>query len=320
MAAIRGVASVAVLILTMAACSSALHLTPAAPTAAPEALPSGPSAAGGYTRTVSVADATGGTRDAIVHRPDGLGRGTPLVVVLHGAFGSAEATRAATGWDALADREGFLVAYPSGSGRTWNAGLCCGPAHARNVDDVDFLHRLVERLVEAEGVDRHRVYAVGMSNGAMMAYAWACQRPDDLAGIGPVAGALVSECAPSSPVNVVALHGTADRNVPIAGGIGPRSVTRYDYPSLANTLSPFLAADKCTPAPRRNDRGPLHISTFNCVGGAGVTVAVVDGLGHEWPGAKHADPVRKLLQDKVAPPLDATAFLWSHLRGSTATS
>lgn len=311
-AAIRWAVSVVVLVLTMGACSSALPPPPDATgsSAAPD----------GFTRTVSLAAATG-ARTAVVHRPGGLRAGMPLVVVLHGAFGSGEHTRTATGWDALADREGFMVAYPNGYGRTWNAGRCCGVAFNQKIDDVAFLHQLTEHLVQAEGVDRERVYAVGMSNGAMMAYAWACYRPEDLAGIGPVAGALVADCQPKSPVNVVALHGTADRNVPISGGVGPRSVTRYKYPSLAASVVPFVNADRCTPAPRRNDRAPLHVSTFNCVSGAGVTVAVVEGLGHEWPGARPADPVRKLLQEKVAPPLlDATTFLWSQLRGSSAIS
>jgi polyhydroxybutyrate depolymerase len=310
--AIRWAASVAVLVLTMGACSSAVPPPPAPeiPAAAP----------GGYTRTISLATDSG-QRTAIVHRPAGLRAGMPLVVVLHGAFGSGEHTRAATGWDALADREGFMVAYPNGHGRTWNAGKCCGPAFNHKVDDVEYLHRLTQHLAQTEGVDRERVYAVGMSNGAMMAYAWACRRPEDLAGIGPVAGAMVSDCQPKSPVNVVAVHGTADRNVPISGGVGPRSVTRYNYPSLASSLTPFVNADRCTPAPKRNDRAPLHVSTFNCVSGDGVTVAVIDGLGHEWPGARPSDPVRKLIRDKVSSaPLDATTFLWSHLRVASAIS
>jgi polyhydroxybutyrate depolymerase len=312
-AAIRWVAALAVLVVTGVACSSAP--APAPPPVRAEA-PSLPPAS-----TSTVALAVGGmSRTAIVHRPAGLPSGAPLVIVMHGAYGSGEQTRAATGWDALADREGFVVAYPNGAWRTWNAGRCCGPAHVHNVDDVEFLHMLVDEMVQQEGIDRHRVYAVGLSNGAMMAYAWACARPDDLAGIGAVAGALVADCPNPPAVNVVALHGTADRNVPIHGGVGPNSVTRFNYPTLAATIAPFLISDRCTPAPRRNDRAPLHVSTFNCAAGAGVTVAVVDGMDHQWPGAKSSDPIRKL-KDKVAPaPLDATAFLWSHLRSSTTIS
>ncbi|MDT7620629.1 MAG: polyhydroxybutyrate depolymerase, partial [Pseudonocardiales bacterium] len=186
MAAVRWATLMAVLAVVVAGCASA----PAA--AAPA--PSAPT-----NRTVTLASSVG-PRNAIVHRPSGLPANSPLVVVIHGAYGSAEQMRSSLGWDALADKDGFEVAYPNGFGKFWNAGYCCGIAHTRNVDDVGFLHGLVGQLVTQDGVDPRRVYAVGMSNGAMMTYAWACARPEDLAGIGPVAGALVAPCQPAPAI------------------------------------------------------------------------------------------------------------------------
>jgi polyhydroxybutyrate depolymerase len=265
-------------------------------------------------RTVTVASASG-NRTAIVHRPAGLAPNSPLVVVMHGAGGTAEQVRTSFGWDNLADRDGFEVAYPNGLGRYWNAGKCCGPPHARHVDDLGFLHGLVQRLAAQDGVDPRRVYAVGMSNGAMMAYAWACALPDDLAGIGPVAGALVAPCTPAPAITVVAVHGTGDRSVPINGGVGPRSVSHYDYPALAVSLAPFVAADRCGTLPKRTERPMVQISTWTCASDRNITVAVVNGLGHEWPGARPTDALKRLMRQPVA--LDATTFLWSHLRTST---
>ncbi|MBV9315010.1 MAG: hypothetical protein JO100_15060 [Pseudonocardia sp.] len=346
--AVVRVAAVAVVAIVMAACSSARGASPSAPVAQPEPahaaptpvvpgsasatprvplasatpglpgssvtpdLSEAPASPIAINRTVTV-DTEAGPRTAVVHHPAGLHRGAPMVVVLHGAYGSGEQARNTFGWDALADREGVLVAYPNGVGRTWNAGHCCGPAHNAKIDDVAFLHRLVEQLVVQDGVDRYRVYAVGMSNGAMMAYAWACGRPHDLAGIGPVAGALVTDCPQPPVLNVVAVHGGADHSVPVTGGIGPKSVTRFKYPPLATTLAPFLAADRCAPTPRRNDRAAVHVSTYDCLSGAGVTVAVIDGVGHDWPGSRVFDPVRRVLRESFVP-LDATNFLWTHLR------
>jgi polyhydroxybutyrate depolymerase len=267
------------------------------------------------TRTVTLRSAAG-PRTAIVHRPPGRTFGElPLVVVLHGAYGSAEQTRATYGWDALADREHFVVAYPNGKSHFWNAGYCCGPPHTKNVDDVAFLHDLRDVLIQRDGVDPKRVYAVGMSNGAMMTYAWACARPTDLAGIGPVAGALVAPCQPAPSVSVVAVHGSADRSVPINGGVGPRSVSHYDYPSLASSLSPFVAADGCAPLPARTQHVPVQFSTWTCANDRNVVLAVVDGLGHDWPGARPADTLKRVLRQQPGP-LDATTFLWSHLRSS----
>lgn len=266
-------------------------------------------------RVVSLASPVG-PRTAVVHRPTNLTRNAPLVVVMHGAGGSADQVRSTFGWDGLADRDGFEVAYPNGFNKYWNAGYCCGVPHARDVDDVGFLHQLVELLVTQDGVDPRRVYAVGMSNGAMMAYAWACARPQDLAGIGPVAGALVAPCRPTPAITVVAVHGTADRSVPLAGGVGPRSVSHYPYPSVMQSLAPFVAADHCVGAPRRSDQPPLRLSTWTCGGERSVTLAVISGLGHEWPGARASGPT-SVLSHQPAPPLDATTFLWTHLRGSS---
>jgi len=300
MGAARWAGAVAILAMVVAGCATGLTAVADAPTAP-------------VNRTVTLASAVG-PRTAIVHRPTGLARNSPLVVVMHGAGGTGEQVRSTFGWDALADREGFEVAYPNGFGRYWNAGFCCGAPHARHVDDLGFLHGLVAQLVAEDGVDARRVYAVGMSNGAMMAYAWACARPEDLAGIGPVAGALVAPCQPAPAITVVAVHGTADRSVPISGGVGPKSVSHYDYPSVAVSLAPFVAADKCAPMPKRTDRPSVQLSTWTCSGDRNVTLAVVSGLGHEWPGARPASPVKRVMRPPA--PLDATTFLWSHLRTS----
>ncbi|WP_156935276.1 alpha/beta hydrolase family esterase [Pseudonocardia spinosispora] len=306
-AAVRWTGVVAVVVALLSACTvlTACAEPPPKPVAAAP-LPA--------NRTVTLATPSG-PRTAIVHHPAGRPRNLPLVVVIHGAYGSAEQTKASFGWDSLADREGFVVAYPNGMNHFWNAGYCCGAPHTKNIDDVAFLHQLRDRLIAQDGVDPKRVYAVGMSNGAMMTYAWACARPSDLAGIGPVAGALVAQCDPAPAITVVAIHGTADRNVPINGGVGPRSVSHYDYPSLASTLSPFVAADGCNPMPVNTDRPPVRFSTWTCAGDRNVLLAVVNGMGHDWPGSRPADTVKRVLRQAPGP-LDATTFLWTNLRSS----
>ena len=249
------------------------------------------------TRTVTLP----GDRTALVHHAPVAGPGAPLVVVLHGAGGSAEDMHIHLGWDRLADRAGFVVAYPDGLEHTWNAGACCGLARDRRVDDVAFLDALVAALRQADGVGP--VYAVGFSNGAMMTYAWACARPGALAGIGPVAGALVTGCTPA-PLTVVAVHGTVDERVPYAGGRGPSGVV---FPSLEDSLAPFRAADGC-PSATPVDAAPAHVDARACAGGRSVVSDVVDGLPHVWPGSGPD-------AGTTDGPLDATGFLWAHLRG-----
>jgi polyhydroxybutyrate depolymerase len=247
------------------------------------------------TRTVTLPSAAG-QRTAVVHHPPAAGAGAPLVVVLHGLGGSGASMRDGTGWDGLAAREGFVVAYPDGLDRAWNAGACCGRSQTRGVDDVSVLDRLVAELRDTDGIGA--VHAVGFSNGAEMAYAWACARPGTLAGIGAVGGALLVACPAPAPLTVVAVHGSADRRVPIDGGRGPSGAT---YPALDASLAPFRTAAGCPAEPVVADLPPSRIATWTCADGHEVVRAVVDGLGHAWPSGD---------------PLDTTGFLWTHLRAA----
>src|SRR5687767_1404970 len=88
----------------------------------------------------------GRQRSYLLHVPRATesARSLPLVLAFHGGGGEAEGFKGYAGLDAVADREGFLVAYPNGSGLlprrllTWNAGECCGYAMNQRVDDVGF--------------------------------------------------------------------------------------------------------------------------------------------------------------------------------------
>jgi polyhydroxybutyrate depolymerase len=251
------------------------------------------------TVTVSTAD---GERTALVHRPASAGPGSPLVVVLHGARDSAAKIQADSGWDRLADREGFVVAYPEGLDATWNAGTCCGRAQERGVDDVGFLDALVGVLRDSHGIEAARVGAVGFSNGAMMTYAWACARPGRLTGIGPVAGARLVDCPAPGPLDVVALHGTADEVVPMRAG--PSAAGTEAGPNAS--LAPFLAG--CAADPAVVTEGAATVATWACDGGRTVVRDVITGLGHVWPGA---GPDAGTSDG----PEDATGFLWSRLSG-----
>src|SRR5437016_6447484 len=110
------------------------------------------------------------------------------------------------GLNEKADRAGFLAVYPSGTGRleralTWNGGNCCGYAMLNKVDDVAFTRGLLDDLAKAVLIDRKRVYATGMSNGAMMVYRLASELSDRIAAIAPVSGPMGTRtCHPKRPV------------------------------------------------------------------------------------------------------------------------
>jgi polyhydroxybutyrate depolymerase len=177
---------------------------------------------GGQVKTITVRPGLA-RRTARLYVPTSLPKGTrvPLVVVLHGGFGVADGAAKQTGFDAQAERGKFLVVYPQGILRSWNAGICCGPAMKNNVDDVRFITTLLDRLEADYRIDTRRVYATGISNGGMMAYRLACEAPDRFAAIAPVAATLtISGCRPPQPVSLLHIHGMEDGNVPFAGGVG----------------------------------------------------------------------------------------------------
>lgn len=279
-----------------------------------------PTGSGGTAphRTVIVATKDGARTAVVVHPTTATGK-PALVVMLHGGYGSGQQAEKSYHWDDEATREGFVVAYPNGVKASWNVGRCCGSAQANNVDDVGFLHALVSQLEQTDDADPARVYAVGMSNGAMMTYTWACRDPGELAGIGPVAGSLLTDCPHPHPITVVAIHGTDDENVPINGGVGAKSRTRVDNPSLAQTLAPFIAADGCAPNPTKHTARPVDQTVWTCANGVGVSTEIIEGAGHQWPGGAPPSKFGVNVQgiDPPSSAIDATDYLWQHLSAST---
>lgn len=271
---------------------------------------SGPSLAG-EPRSLTV---DGQTREYIVHRPDGLSRGkpVPLVLMLHGALGSAEQAERAYGWDGAADRYGFVVAYPNGMHRTWNAGgPCCGRAARDGVNDVLFLDRLIETLVRDEGIDKRRVYIAGMSNGGAMTYRYACDGAFPVAAIGPVAASFTFACEHPRPVAVMAIHGLADKTVPYAGGAGRRGRDLIWQP-VEGSLDVFRDADRCD-APAIDTKDVVATSAAHCGKGRDVVLITVADGGHQWPGSQPERGLgaRLLHLDEPSHALDATTMLWN---------
>jgi polyhydroxybutyrate depolymerase len=191
-------------------------------------------------------------RKAIVYLPENLGPAgsRALVVVLHGGMGNAEriATLRSEGsmnMNAVADEGGFIVAYLNGTRVSralgphmlgWNAGSCCGLPVDDRVDDVAYLMQAIGALAGRHGIDRHRVFGVGHSNGAMMTQRMLCETGVYAAAV-PIAGGLetgVAQCPAGQGKRIMAIHGADDRNVPLAGGRG-KGLARVDFASQAET-------------------------------------------------------------------------------------
>jgi polyhydroxybutyrate depolymerase len=227
----------------------------------------------------------------------------PLLVALHGGGGSMElqADDSLYGQISKSESEGAIAVFPNGFSRlpggklaTWNAGNCCAAARDRNVDDVGFIRAVVADVRSRWKVDPRRIYATGMSNGAMMAYRLACEAADVFTAIAPVAGTdNTRECRPSRPVAVLHIHARDDSHVLFGGGAGPDSVRATavtDYVSVPQTVAKWGALDACTGEPHRvlERAGAYCELRAPCAGGSRVQLCVTETGGHSWPGGRKA--------------------------------
>ena len=248
---------------------------------------------GDATRTLTLA---GRERSYIVHIPSTYDPAQPMPVVLvfHGGGGNAENARMMTGFDAIADAEGFIVVYPNGTGRrrdrllTWNGGRCCGYALEQNVDDVGFVRALLADLGTVANVDARRIYATGMSNGAIMSYRLACELADVVAAIGPVAATQnLDACTPARPAPVLHVHGDADNHAPYAGGVGAESLVGIPFESVETTIEFWVRHNGCTSTPQVTQNGSIRHTVYSgCQQNAAVELYTVVGGGHAWPGGQ----------------------------------
>lgn len=261
-----------------------------------------------------------------VYRPTSLPSGTPvpLVVMMHGVFGDGAQAQSSYGWDAVADREGFIVAYPDGIRRAWAVSEgCCGPPAATGVDDVAFISELVGEISSAALIDPARVYATGISNGGALAYRLACETTL-FAAIAPVSGTLLGTCETPSPASLIHIHGTADRTFPYDGSPGRHYndgsgafPANTDGPPIAELAGTWRRQLGCQ-APVVTTAGVVTTSAATCPEGDGVTLVTIAEAGHQWPG--HPGPSGVLAKRWLDPPsmaMDATAAIYSFFDAHT---
>ncbi|HTJ36229.1 MAG TPA: PHB depolymerase family esterase [Dactylosporangium sp.] len=283
----------------------------------------------GAAKPRSPAVATGSTDHSItvegkkrtyrLYRPANLSmsKPVPLVVMLHGALGDGLQAEMAYGWNAEADRKGFVVAYPDGLLRSWVVSAdCCGPSAHGGVDDVGFIKAMVADVSDALPIDPARTYATGISNGGMLAYRLACDSKT-FAAIGVVAGKLLGQCTSPAPISVIHVHGTGDDIVPYDGQPGKMNndgagliPVKIDGGSVPDQIENWRKVARCAAA-QTHTAGSVTTSLAHCPDGRDVELITIAGAGHQWPGGTPMPAVEKLLG--LPPPstaLNATDVIW----------
>lgn len=260
----------------------------------------------GQTVDGSMVTSEGRTRTWHLYVPTTLpdDRPVPLLVALHGGTGWGEQFQRSSGFDGIAEANGFLVVFPDGVGvgptetmRTWNGGTCCGPAARDQVDDVAFVSMLVDELAATHDIDPDRVYAAGHSNGAVLSIRLACELSDQIVAVGFQAGTMsIDRCDPAVPVSMLHLHGAADENVPPQGGRGTRGISGVTWNPALDGLRTIAAAESCPDpvAVTDADHPDLAIQRWSpCAAGTTIEYVLVPGADHAWMGGprqRRAEP------------------------------
>lgn len=248
-------------------------------------------------------------REYLLHVPasyDGRSR-VPLVISLHGAGGWPVQQMEVSGWNRVADREGFLVVYPAaadGGPRVWQ------PDRGQ---DARFIADLIDHIEQAYNVDRSRIYIDGLSNGGGMAFALSCTMSDRIAAVGLVASAQSlpwSWCTDARPVPMIAFHGTADPAVPYRGG--PSWMSPGVFPDISTWATRWAQRNRCTSSMESNTAPDVSRREYaNCADDATVVLYTVRGGGHTWPGG---GAMPEWLVGRETHSIDATTLMWAFFR------
>ncbi len=247
----------------------------------------------------------------------------PLLVQLHGRGIDAAGFDLWTGFSALADEAGIVLAMPEAVGEIWNDGRYGAPTS--EVDDVGFIGAVMEDVGARQSIDRGRVYLVGMSNGSAMAGRFACERPDLVAGIGQVAGtagaSVAARARPSLPLPVISFHGTADRSAPYTGG---RAGGLSRLLMIRHRAAPALGVDEWAEF-WRSTNGVERSSEVETLGDdvsvrrwrgtdplGDLDFYRIENGGHTWPGASARVWIPPIF-GRITTTIDATRLMWEFL-------
>ena len=256
-----------------------------------------------------------------LYRPTGWDKlkQMPLLLVLHGAGGDAEKMEELSSFEAIAEREKFVLVYPEGIGYQWNDG------RGRNelVNDVGFIRRLIDFMISEYSIDSNKVYVSGMSNGGFMTMRLACELSDKIAAVAAVASTVDSSldagCQPLKPMPVMLITGNKDKLVPFNGGIVPR-LPNSVLLSQRSLAQKWAKRNGCNTTPIITEMPELtHDGTTvtkSVYGGgknnAEVITYLIGNGGHTWPGGyQYLSPA---LIGKTTHELNASETIWEFFK------
>lgn len=240
----------------------------------------------------------------------------PTVLAFHGGRGNGRQMERYTRLNGVAEKFGFLVIYPESLAGNWNDGRDLTELQQEKADDVKYVRSAVEDVAGRHKIDRGRIFATGVSNGAFMSNRLAAKASDLIAAIAPVIGgmapSIAKEFEPQRPVSILIIQGDADPLVPIDGGeVGLGRIRRGQTVPTKDTLDRYakLNGNQGQPSVSRIDADPDDGTTVEVTkypdgpSGFRTHFYLVKNGGHAWPGRPQYMPeavIGKASQDFFA--------------------
>lgn len=263
-------------------------------------------------------------RTYTVHYPKNWnGMPIPMLIALHGRFGTGITMMKQTKLNEVADSKGFIVLFPDGYKRSWADGRGSSPADEASINDVLFIESIVKRMISEGSVDEHYVYLVGHSNGGFMAQRLAIEKSELWRGVMSVAAQISVALLKSKqkhttvPVSVAIMAGTEDPLVPFSGGYVKDG---KEILSVTDSIFRWKEWNRCDDTLTKStkdfveDGNSIQIQFeryTKCSNNKIVELIQLNGLGHSWPGETTMIPF--INQGKTTKVIDASLLVWEFM-------
>ena len=219
-----------------------------------------------------------GIRKTYTYIPVNVEKSPALVISLHGMNQDPQYQQNQTQWNAMADKEGFIVTYPLGNNKMWDTN---------GTSDVKFVETVIKEMINKHHVDKNRIYLSGFSMGSWLGYHCLETLGDKIAAFGPVSGVDIGKQPKANrKVSIMHIHGTGDD---VFKYTGDPSHMAGGYPSIEEYVKKWAAYEGCDannpqvvrPYPSSRKTANATRTIYNNVNDdVEVNLISIDGKGH----------------------------------------